>query len=167
METPIKIIAALTRDGAIGRSGDLLHHISADLKHFKTLTLGHPVIMGRRTFESLPGGPLPGRTNIVVTRNTSYSHPGLLIAPSLSEAIRLASAEHPEAIFIIGGGQIYAEALPLASTLELTRIETDAPDADTWFPEIDPAEWTVESQSAPTLDPRSGLTYLFQTLRRR
>lgn len=156
----LTVIAAVGRDGAIGRGGDLAYHISADLRRFKALTMGHALIMGRRTFLSLPGGALPGRRNIVLTRDPGFSAPGVETAPSLADAVAMA----PDA-FIIGGGQVYAAAMPLADRLEITAIDADTPDADTWFPTIGP-EWTVAEASESATDPRSGLGYRFVTYRR-
>ncbi|WP_303037705.1 dihydrofolate reductase, partial [uncultured Duncaniella sp.] len=100
--TDITIIVAATRDMAIGNRGDLLYHISDDLKRFKSLTMGHPIIMGRKTFESFPKGALPGRRNIVVTRNISYTAPGIETASSVDDAVKM--CEGAERAFIIGGG---------------------------------------------------------------
>lgn len=162
----ITIIVAVTRDLAIGDHGDLLFHISDDLRRFKALTTGHPIIMGRRTFESFPKGALPGRRNIVVTRNPEYSAPGIETAPSLSAAIALAQTASPEGIdpsevFVIGGGEIYREALPLADRLQLTVIDAERPDADTRFPAI-PLDPSVLEY--PHTDPRTGVRYEFVTL---
>ena len=160
----ITIIAAVTRSGAIGRRGDLVCHISADLKHFKALTMGHPVVMGRLTFESLPGGALPGRRNIVISSQTDYTAPGAEVYPSLEQALKAVGEED---CFIIGGGRVYAEALPLADRLSLTEIDTDGPaDADTFFPTVDPAVWEVAGKTETTTDPRTGLTYSFVDYRR-
>ncbi|MCM1076819.1 MAG: dihydrofolate reductase [Bacteroides sp.] len=165
MSTPVTIIVACTRDFAIGRDGDLLYHISDDLKRFKTLTMGHPIIMGRKTFESFPKGALPGRRNIVVTRNPSYAAPGIEIAGSLDEAIRMCS-ESSEC-FVIGGGQIYSEALPIASKIELTLIDAETPDADTHFPALKSSEWSFPgSIEFQRKDPKSGVNYTFLTLER-
>ncbi len=161
----LTIIAAMTRDGGLGRKGDLLYHISDDLKHFKAITMGKPIIMGRKTFESFPNGALPGRLNIVVTSNPGYSAPGILTAGSPEQAITLA-AGHPEA-FVVGGGEIYRRMMPMADAIELTLIDADSPaDTDTYMPEITPGQWTVESESAPATDPRSGASYRFIRLRR-
>lgn len=167
----ISIIVAITRDNAIGRHGDMLYHISADLRRFKALTMGHPLVMGRKTFESLPGGALPGRRNIVVTRNASFSAPGIETFPTLQDAL---AACGDEEIMVIGGGEIYRQTLPLANRLLLTRIDADCPDADTHFPVISPDEWTpapadpldgtLPNPSALATDPRSGVTYRFETL---
>ena len=133
--TDITIIVAATRDMAIGNRGDLLYHISDDLKRFKSLTMGHPIIMGRKTFESFPKGALPGRRNIVVTRNISYTAPGIETASSVDDAVKM--CEGAERAFIIGGGEIYRQALPVADCIELTLIDAERPDADTRFPDID------------------------------
>ena len=161
----LTLIAAIAADGAIGRRGDLLWHLPADLRHFKELTLGAPVIMGRKTWESLPKRPLPGRQNIVITSNSAYDAPGALIAPSLSAAVKTADSDK---VFIIGGGSVYAEAISHADTLELTRIDSTVEDADTRFPEIDPAEWseTDESRLRPAMS-HNDLTYRFVTLTRK
>lgn len=153
----IKIIAAVGRDGSIGRAGDLAFHISADLKRFKALTTGHAVIMGRRTFESLPKGALPQRRNIVVTRNPAFEAPGVETAYSLQGAIDMAQGD----AFVIGGGEIYRQAMEHASALYLTLIDADSPQADTFFPIVSPEEWVLAEESAPETDSKSGLSYRF------
>jgi len=165
MTPRLAIIAAVTRDGAIGKDNDLLYHISADLKRFKSLTMGHPILMGRKTFLSFPNGPLPGRLNIVLSRDPEFSHPGIVTAPSVGEAVSRYGGGH-DVIYVIGGGQVYAEAMSLASCLELTVIDTDRPDADTFFPDVDPAEWETVEESEPQTDPRTGVSYRFVTLSR-
>lgn len=168
----ISIIASITADrAAIGRRGDLLFHISADLRHFKQLTSGHTVVMGRKTFESLPKGALPDRRNIVVTRNAAWSAPGVETATSIEEAMDLASqtdsASEPE-IFIIGGGQLYAAALPLAGRMGLTIVDEPTPsDADTFFPEIAPDQWQISELGEPQTDERSGVRFRFITFARK
>lgn len=133
----ISIIAAVARKGVIGGNNDLLWHISEDLKRFKALTTGHPVVMGRKTWESL-GRPLPNRINVVVTRNEDFSAEGCTVARSLEEAFRLFGPD--EEIFVIGGGQIYAEAMPMADKLYITWVEADY-EGDTYFPEVSDARW--------------------------
>ncbi len=163
--TEICMIVAVTRNGAIGRGGDMICHLRADLRRFKSLTMGSPVVMGRRTFESLPGGALPGRRNIVITRNRNFTAPGAEAYPSLEAAIQAASGS--EKIYIIGGGEIYRQALPIARTLEITHIDIPAPaDADTFFPAVDPAEWQLEEISEPISDTPAGPAYRFATYRR-
>ncbi|MDE6417687.1 MAG: dihydrofolate reductase [Duncaniella sp.] len=160
----IVIIAAVTRDWALGKDGDLLYHISADLRRFKSLTLGHPVIMGRKTFQSFPNGPLPGRLNVVITRNKNFAYPGIKTASSLDEAVSECIGN--DKIFVIGGGRIYTEALRIAYYLELTVIDIERPDADTFFPVIKNKEWEIVEESESQTDPRSGVDYRFVTLRR-
>lgn len=157
----LSIIVAVDRNGGIGRGGDLLYHISADLRRFKDLTMGHPIIMGRRTFESLPKGALPGRRNIVVTSNSAYTAPGIETAGSVDEALSLV-ADAREA-FVIGGASVYAEAMAHASRIYLTEIDASAEDADTFFPAIGP-EWRRMEESAVETDARSGAGYRFVTL---
>lgn len=138
----LSIIVAASRNGVIGAGGKLPWHLPADLKRFKQLTLGHPVIMGRKTFESL-GKPLPGRTNIVVTRQEGFQACGAGVAHSLEQALRLCKNE--EEVFVIGGAQIYRQALPLADRIYLTRIDRDF-EGDTHLFEIDPTIWKEVSR---------------------
>lgn len=161
----LTIIVAIGQDYAIGREGGLAFYISDDLRHFRALTMGHPIIMGRRTFESLPKGALPGRRNIVITRNAEFAAANVETAPSLEAAIAMTA--DAEQAFIIGGGSVYAQAMPIANTLEITHIEATDPQADTYFPVIDPQQWELVSETEPTADSRSGLTYRFATYRRR
>jgi dihydrofolate reductase len=160
----ISIVAAVTTDGAIGNKGNLLFHISEDLKNFKRLTMGHPIIMGRKTFESLPGGPLPGRRNIVISRNRDYHPQGVDVFSSLTAA--LATIDTDTEAMVIGGGQLYNVALPLASRLYLTEIEAVVEEADTYFPPIDPADWSQIATGDWTLDPRHSVRFRFTTLSR-
>lgn len=149
---------------AIGHEGDLLYHISDDLRHFKSLTMGHPIVMGRHTFESFPKGALPGRRNIVVTRNPAYTAHGIETAPSLEEAIALARTPaegiDPSRIYVIGGGEIYRQALPMADELELTVIDAERPEADTRFPSVT----LPEKIEFDNLDPRSGVGFAYITI---
>lgn len=137
---PIVIVAAMSRtDRAIGNNNELLWHIPADLKRFKELTLGHPIIMGRKTFESILkilGKPLPGRTNIIVTRNNAYQAPGTITAHSIEEALEIAKSENPTEIHIGGGAELYKLALPHTDRLHLTFIDDQGP-ADTFFPDFE------------------------------
>lgn len=139
----ISIIVAVAENGVIGDKNALLWHISEDLKHFKAVTTGHPVVMGRKTFESL-GRPLPGRTNVVVTRQ-EMAIPDCEVVHSLAGALAL--FPDGEEVFVIGGAQIYAQALPLADRLYLTRVG-HAYEGDTRFPAWDEAEWRLESSEA-------------------
>lgn len=158
------IIAAVTRNLAIGIGGDMPFHISADLRRFKSLTMGYPIIMGRRTFESFPGGALPGRRNIVISRNPSARFDGAETATSLDEA--LAMTADAEKLFIIGGGQVYSQAMAIADELDLTEIDAVADNADTFFPEITD-EWSLTEVSEPMTDPRSGARFRFTCRKRK
>ncbi len=140
----IRLIVAIERKGAIGRGGDLLFHIREDLRRFKTMTMGNTLVMGRRTFESLPNGALPGRRNIVLTSNPEYTAPGIETAPDINTALRMAS-QGPGDTFIIGGSTVYRAALPYADMLHLTVIDDEVPDADTFFPILDLDSYTVAS----------------------
>jgi dihydrofolate reductase len=140
----VYLVAAVAANGIIGAHGKLPWRLPEDLKHFKALTLGHPVIMGRKTWESL-GRPLPGRENIVVTRSAGYDAPGASVAASLDAALALCAGE--SVVFVIGGSELYAAALPLADGLVLTEIRRDY-DGDTRFPEFDRKAWR-ETQRKP------------------
>lgn len=157
--THVTIIVAVAHGGAIGRKGDLAYHISEDLKRFKRITMGKPIIMGRKTFESFPNGALPGRRNIVITRQADYAAPGVERASSLSEALKM--VEDADEAMVIGGGEIYRMAMDVADTLQVTEINGDVTDADTFFPTIESAAWEVVEQSEPMTDPRSGVEYRF------
>ena len=160
----LTVIVAAAADGAIGRQGDMLWHLRADLRRFRRLTMGHPVVMGRRTWESLPGGALPGRRNIVITRTPGFRAEGAEVCASPEEALRLCAGA--DQVFIIGGGEIYRRMLPLADNVELTRIAAQGRDADTWFPPLSAAEWRLTHASpfeaAPGVPP-----FRFETYERR
>lgn len=140
----ISIIVAVADNLAIGGNGDLLWHIPADLRRFKTLTLGHTIIMGRKTWDSLPKGALPGRRNVVITRNQDFVAPGADVFQSAEEA--LASCGNDEHVFIIGGAQIYSQTIGYADTLFLTEVYADFPKADAFFPKIDLSEWEITNR---------------------
>lgn len=165
MRTEIAVIAIVARDGAIGRGGDQPFHIREDFLRFKELTLGKPIIMGRRTFEALPKGALPGRRNIVVTRSEDWSAENVETAPSIEAAIRLAG-DVPE-VMIIGGGEIYRQSMPLATRLYLTEVDAEVPDADTFFPPFDPTQWLQTEVGDYRSDPRSGVLFRFLVFERK
>ena len=142
------LIAAVARNGGIGKDNALLWRLPEDLKFFKRTTLGCPVIMGRKTFESI-GRPLPGRRNIVVTRNTAWQHDGVDVAHTLDEARALAASE--PRVFVIGGGELYAQALPVADELILTEVDADF-EADTFFPSYDRTAFTEVSRESHMAD---------------
>ena len=137
----ITLVVARARNGVIGRGGKLPWHLPADLRHFKEVTMGTPMIMGRRTFESLPG-LLPGRRHIVVTRDPNWSAPGVAIALSADEALALAEAPY---VSIIGGAEIFALYEPVATAVELTEIHADV-EGDTFMPPFDPALWREQAR---------------------
>ena len=167
MTTPrptLALIAALDRQRAIGRGGELLWHERADQQHFRALTMGSPVIMGRKTWDSLPAKfrPLPGRRNLVVTRNAAWHAPGADAAPSLPAALALVA--DVDKVFVIGGGELYASALPQADELVLTEIDTVFDDADAFFPAIDPARFTAARREEHRA--ADGTRFAFVTYRR-
>jgi len=141
----IVIIAAVAKNGVIGKDNKLPWHLPEDLKHFKALTMGHPMIMGRKTWESLPGR-LPGRPHIVVTRDAGYQADGADVVHSLDDAIA-AAGRHSDTVFIIGGADIFALALALADRMELTEVEMEV-EGDTRFPAFDPARWQESRREA-------------------
>jgi dihydrofolate reductase len=160
------LVVARAKNGVIGKDGALPWHLPEDLKRFKRMTVGKPVIMGRKTFESI-GKPLPGRQNIVLTRDAGWQCPGVSVAANLAEAVAAAGLDpraRAEGIMVIGGAQIYAEALPSATRIELTEVDAE-PDGDTVLPAFDPARWreVARESHAPEGD-RPG--YAFVTLLR-
>ncbi len=159
----INIIVAIDRNRAIGYHGDQLAYISQDLKHFKSTTMGKPVIMGRRTNEALPKRKLPGRRNIVITRDKSFSVDGVDVAHSVDEAVHMV-ADEPE-VFVIGGAQIYEAFLPVADKLYVTEIDHAFPNADTFFPDF--SDWEAVDVSELFTDEKSGLKFKFMTLKRK
>ncbi len=164
------LIVAIADNNAIGRNNELLWHISEDLKFFKRTTMGCPVIMGRKTFESI-GRPLPKRLNVVVSRRGFYAPEGVVVVGSLEEAygyvertvsdVQAGAASAGQRLFIMGGGQIYAQALPDMDRLIITHVHTVIDDADTFFPLIDPAVWKVARRSEKMTDPETGYTFEF------
>lgn len=140
------LIAAVARNGVIGKDNTLIWNIPEDMAHFKALTSGQTVVMGRKTWESLPPRfrPLPGRNNIVISRQANYAAPGADVATSLPAAIQL--AEQADKVFIIGGEQIYRQAIDVADRLEITEVDL-APEGDAWFPEIDAGKWKKTAES--------------------
>ncbi|MFN7398908.1 MAG: dihydrofolate reductase [Sandaracinobacter sp.] len=149
MRPDIVLVVAVADNGVIGRDGAMPWHLPAALRHFKRLTTGKPVIMGRKTFEAI-GKPLPGRHNIVLTRDRSWAAEGVTVVPNLAEAIAAAGLD-PRArageIMVVGGSEIYAQAMPIATRVELTRIHVQ-PDGDTHFPDLDPAQWREVARTA-------------------
>ena len=134
----VHAIVAVASDWAIGRQGGLLCHLPADMRHFKEVTMGHSIVMGRKTFESFPRRPLPGRQNIVITRNPQWQYPGVTVAHNVQEAIKAAVTSD---VFIIGGADVYAQTLPLVEVLHLTIIHARWASADAYFPTLDMEQW--------------------------
>ena len=158
----VSIIVATDERGAIGHEGQLPWRLPEDLRRFKAITLGKPVIMGRKTWDSI-GRPLPGRLNIVVTRQPGLELAGATVVGSLDEALA-AAGDAPEAC-VIGGAEIYRLALPLADTLHLTRVHATVA-ADTYFPAPDPAQWQEVAREERAADERHAHAYAFVELRR-
>ena len=159
----IVLIAAVAKNRVIGRDNQLIWNIPEDMAHFKTLTSGQTVLMGRKTWESLPPRfrPLPGRRNIVISRQTNYEAPGAEVADSLENGLKLASTA--ATVFIIGGEQIYTQALPLADRLELTEVDL-TPEGDAWFPVVSASEW--QDTEHKNIVSSSGIAAGFVTYRR-
>jgi dihydrofolate reductase len=157
------LVVARARNGVIGRDNRLPWRLPADLAYFKRVTMGHPVIMGRRTWESI-GRPLPGRHNIVVTRNPAYAAPGATVVGSLDEAWR-AAGEVDEAC-VIGGTSLFAEALPQADRIHLTEVEADV-EGDTWFPPFDRTQWSEREVARQGRDERHEHPFRILVLERR
>ena len=155
----LSIIVAIAKNGAIGLNNSLIYHLPDDMKHFKALTTGHTVIMGRKTFESFPKGALPNRRNVVLSRS-DISFPGAEVFPTLSAAL-LSCAEEEE-VFIIGGASIYQQALPLAEQLYLTVVDDTPKEADTFFPEIDTEDWKLIDTEEHEADDRHAFRFSFK-----
>ena len=160
----VALVAAVARGGVIGRDSGIPWRLPEDMRRFRTLTMGHPVIMGRRTWESLPDQfrPLPGRGNVVVTRNSDWSAQGADRAGSIEDALRLLEGE--ATVFVIGGGEIYAAALPSADELLLTEIDAEI-EGDTYFPDWDPDDFEEVARERHVSS--DGVGYSFVTYERR
>ena len=165
MSTRLSLIVAVSENWGIGRNNDLLYHLPADMRHFKALTTGHTIIMGRRTFESLPKGALPNRRNIVLSSRTSVSFPDAELFTSLQEA--LSACEKEEEVFIIGGSTVYREAHALCDRIYLTRVEHMHPQATVFFPALNPEEWNVIEEEPHPADEKHAHPYRFLTLERK
>ena len=164
MNKEIASIVIVDNNNAIGLGGQMLAHLPNDLKHFRRVTSGHVVIMGRRTFESLPGGALPDRVNVVVTSDAAENYPDCVVVRSLEEAFEVAAAE--KKVFIMGGGQIYRATFEMINTLYLSRIHHSFDEADTYFPDIDFDEWELVEEEHHKADERHGYDYSFLKYKR-
>ena len=162
------IIAAVADNGVIGHDGTMPWRLSSDLKRFKALTLGKPVVMGRKTYLSI-GKPLPGRTNIVVTRDRSFRVDGILTANSVEAALALgrddARSRCADEIVVIGGTEIFQQTMELADRLEITHVDASPP-GDTFFPPIDPARWRASARSEHPAGPRDEVAFSYVTYHR-
>ncbi len=157
----ISLIVAAGTNGAIGKDNQLLWHLPNDLQFFKKTTWAMPVIMGRKTFESLSGKALPGRLNIVITRQQGWQPNGVVVVHSLKDALFVADAAHYKEVFVAGGGQIYQEALPIAHKVYLTRVQAE-PAADTFFPALSNQEWHLRSETPFPANEKHAYAYSFQ-----
>ena len=160
----ITLVVAMGLNNEIGADNKLLWHLSEDLKRFKTITTDHPIIMGRKTFESI-GKPLPNRTNIVVSRKDNWFEEGILIVGSIKEAIKFAK-KIDEEIFIIGGGTIYEQTIELADKLEVTQVKAEL-EADVFFPKINPKYWNKTEEICHEKDEKNEYDYCFQTFEKK
>jgi dihydrofolate reductase len=162
----ISFIAAVSENNAIGKNNDLPWRLPEDLKFFKRTTLGKPVIMGRRTYESF-GKPLPGRLNIVISGNKDLALPeGVQVSDDINATLERLQNDNVEEAFIIGGGTIFKETLPLADRLYITRVHTVIPDADTFFPAIDHTHWKLVWEEDHNADDKHAYTFTFQKFER-
>jgi dihydrofolate reductase len=155
----ITLIAAAAENNALGKDNDLLWHLPEDFKRFKQITSGHYIIMGRKTFESFPK-PLPNRTHIIITRQKEYLADGCLVVHSLEEALEISPQN--EEVFIIGGAQIYKQALPFADKIDLTRVHIEL-DADAFFPEFNTSEWNLVFSEKHFKDEKHQYDFTFET----
>ena len=159
----LSIIVALTENNVIGRDGDMPWKLSADLRRYKKITMGHHMVMGRKTFDSI-GRVLPGRTSVVISRTATYEDPRIRVARSFDEALEIAAND--DEIFIVGGGEIFSLALPRVDRLYLTRVHCSL-DGDTFFPEVDWEDWKMIDNQRHQADEKNNYDYSFQTLDRR
>jgi len=160
----ISLIVAAATNNAIGKDGKMPWHLPNDLKHFKNITWGMPVVMGRKTFESL-GKPLPGRKNIVITRQTQWQAPGVVAVRNFEDAVFLVREADVKEVMVIGGGEIYKALFDKADRIYLTRVHAE-PEADTFFPVIHPEQWHLVSQQNHEADAKNDYNYSFQVWER-
>lgn len=161
----ISLIAAVDRNLGIGKDNRLPWHLAEDLKRFKSLTMGHHLIMGRRTFESI-GRPLPGRVSIILSRRPEYTLEGVLMARSLADALRIARESGETEVFILGGGDVFAQAMPLASRIYLTRVDVEV-DVDTYFPPVNSEDWDERFVSRHPADQKNEYPHAFYILEKK
>lgn len=164
----ITMVAAAGENNTLGQDNDLLWHLPDDFKHFKKLTLNHPIVMGRKTFDTFPK-LLPNRTHIIITRQKNYKAPGCVIANSMEEALKLAKSAKggKEKISIIGGGEIYKLGLPYAHQIELTRIHHRFKKGDAFFPDFDQNQWTLTRKIEHPIDDKHQYPFTYLTFVRK
>ena len=155
----LTLIAAAAENNALGKDNQMIWHLPDDFKRFKQLTSGHYIIMGRKTFESFPKA-LPNRTHVIITRQKEYTA-GCIVVNSLEEAIKVCPQD--EEVFVIGGGEIYKQSIEVADKIELTRVYGTSPDADAFFPEIDPSKWKMTEEVFHPKDEKHAYDMAFQT----
>ncbi|MFT5915848.1 MAG: dihydrofolate reductase [Bacteroidia bacterium] len=158
----VSLIVAVAENGVIGKNNELPWRLSADLKHFKRITTGHHIIMGRKTFASI-GKPLPNRTSVIITRQLDYEQEGCLVANSIEQAIELAKQNGDTEAFIIGGGQIYESSLELGDKIYLTRVHAEI-EGDAFFPKLDSEKWEEISREKHEADEKNQFDYSFVEL---
>lgn len=156
----LTLIAAAAENNALGKDNRMIWHLPDDFKRFKQLTSGHHIIMGRKTFESLPG-MLPNRTHVIITRQKDFAAEGCIVVNSLEQAIEACRGD--EEAFVIGGGEIYKQAIDRADKIELTRVYGTSPEADAFFPEIDPSKWKLDEEVFHPKDEKHAYDMAFMT----
>jgi dihydrofolate reductase len=170
MRPKIAFVVAVSKNGVIGLNGRLPWRLSSDLRSFKTITMGKPLVMGRKTWESLPKRPLPGRDNIVITRQRGYAAPGATVVAdaeaALSKAEMFARRAKSEEIAVIGGGEVFAQLLPRADRIYLTEIDLEV-EGDTFFPALDPAQWKEVGRERRARGEQDDAAFVIRTLERR
>ena len=164
----ISIVVAVGENNAIGRGGDLLWRLPKDMQFFKETTMGHNVVMGRKTYESIPPKfrPLVGRVNIVVTRQEGYEAPGCRVVQSVEDAIAFAKANEEDELMVIGGGEIYRQLFDRADKIYLTKVLHSFDDADTFFPQLSPSRWRMVQMQRHSADEKHAYDFEFQILER-
>lgn len=160
----ISAIVAMSENHVIGDNNQLPWHLPADLKHFKAITSGHPILMGRKTYESI-GRPLPNRTNIIITRNHSFQAPGCIVIKSIDEAVERAAATGSDEIFIIGGAEVYKQLMPHIERIYLTIVH-EIFEGDAFFPELDQSQWVQTERVTHEADADNDYAYSFILLQR-
>lgn len=162
----ISIIVAVSRNQVIGVDNQLPWHLPTDLKYFKNLTINHPILMGRKTFDSI-GRALPKRENIVITRNANFSHDGILVKNSIDEAIEYCKQNNYDEVFIIGGDTIYKQCLSIATKIYLTKVDIEIQNGNAFFPKLNENEWELVSSVKGELDEKNVLNHTFEVYQKR